>query len=89
MTASGKLCLQFYECHVSGLLDDPENEIAFGLDALRAEITSLRGHHRRPGLKRTLTPADGNRDPNAKAFRCLASRHSTIDGGNGTFTKVK
>jgi hypothetical protein len=89
VTASGKLCLQFDEGHVAGPLDDPEDEIAFGLDALRAAIASLRSRLRRPGLTRTLTPADGTRDPDTEAFRRLAPRHSIIDGGNHTFTKVE
>jgi hypothetical protein len=89
VTASGKLCLQFDEGHVSGLLDDPEDEIALGLYSLRAAVASLRGCLRRPGLTHTLTPADGTRDPNAEAFRCLAARHSLSDGGNDTFTKVE
>jgi hypothetical protein len=81
VTASGKLCLQFYECHVSGLLDDPDNEIALGLDALRAAIASQGSRLRRPSLTRSLTPADGTRDPDTEAFRRLTPRHSFIDGG--------
>jgi hypothetical protein len=89
VTASGKLCLQFYECHVSGLLEDPDNEIALGLDALRAAIASQGSRLRRPSLTRSLTPADGTRDPDTEAFRRLTPRHSISDGGNHTFTKVE
>jgi hypothetical protein len=89
VTARGEFYLQFDERHVSGLLDNPKDEIAFGLDALRAPIASLRSRLRRPGVTRTLTPPYGTRDADTEAFRCLAPRHSIIDGSNHTFTKVE
>ncbi len=70
-------------------IDDPKDQIALCLDAVRTAVPSLWGRLRRSGLTSALTPADRTRDPHAEAFRRLPARHSAIDGCNHTFTKVE
>jgi len=89
VTAHGKLALKFDKGYVACFGDDPENEIALCLNALRAPVAALRLGPRRPRAAGERAPTNGARHSYAEPFSSLTARKAAFNGRHDTLTKIK